>query len=79
MLDAESADAAVRAWSWTATGDDEPETFEERVSRHFAGTLALIGLAIEERGERLADGTVRVELGTDVLAAAEMAAETFFE
>ena len=49
------------------------------MSRHFAGTLALIGLAIEERGERLADGTVRVELGTDVLAAAEMAAETFFE
>lgn len=56
------AEAAVAAW---ARDDEEAsvegETFENRVVRHRAGTLALIGLALSERGRRF-PSYVRVEL-----------------
>jgi hypothetical protein len=53
------ADAAVRAWQRDEVDvDDEydvdTETCEERIVRHRAGALALIGLALDERG--LTDG-----------------------
>lgn len=56
------ADAALRAWHRTDEGDtSHDESPSERLVRHQAGALALIGLAIEERGQRL-DGDVVVTL-----------------
>ncbi len=72
VLSEEAASTASAAWSWTAQGDDEPESLEDRVVRHFAGSLALIGLAIEERGERLEDGQVQVLISIDLLVEARI-------
>jgi hypothetical protein len=69
----ELADQAVRAWH----RDDQetaPETDEQRIMRGFAAALALIGLAVEERGQR--DGTdVTVTLAADQIAACVFAAD----
>jgi hypothetical protein len=50
------ADSAVAAWRRDDVGDVDgvEESCEQRVVRHRAAALALIGLAIEERGR--ADG-----------------------
>ncbi len=45
------------------------ETFEQRVQRLRAGTLALIGLSIVERGRREGDEVV-VDLGWGLIGAA---------
>ncbi len=50
------AERAIRAWN----RDDEqplsePEPEAERLARHRAGSLALIGLALTERGQELSD------------------------
>lgn len=44
------AAAAQAAWDRDDAGDFENETPAERTSRHQAGALALVGLAVEERG-----------------------------
>lgn len=45
------AEAAVRAWQREGNeGPLHPETFEQRVQRHRAGTLGLIGLSIVNGG-----------------------------
>lgn len=70
------ADAAVRAWQ--RTDDDatdlDAETCEQRVVRHRAGALALIGAALEDRG-REDGGDVVVRLAAwfvgDALNAAD--------
>ena len=55
------ADRAVAAWERDDVADRDPgETTEQRLHRHRAGTLALIGLAIYERGR---------EDGEDVIVA----------
>lgn len=56
------ADAAVQAWERDDNDDfdHDGETCEQRVVRHRAGTLALIGAAVEDRGR--VDGTDMVVL-----------------
>jgi hypothetical protein len=69
----ELADQAVRAWHRDEQ-EVAPETDEHRIMRGFAAALALIGLAVEERGER--DGTdVTVTLAADQIAACVFAAD----
>ena len=57
------ADSAVAAWRRDDVGDvtGVEESCEQRVVRHRAAALALIGLAIEERG-RVDDDHVVVKL-----------------
>lgn len=70
------ADAAVRAWQRTDDGDTdlEAETCEQRIVRHRAGVLALIGAALADRG-REDGGEVVVRLAAwfvgDALNAAD--------
>jgi hypothetical protein len=68
------AEQALAAWR---RNDDEPdvdESQEQRVYRHRAGVLALIGLSIQERGKDVPAGVV-VDLAADLVAAAVDAAE----
>ncbi|ASO18820.1 hypothetical protein FHR81_001084 [Actinoalloteichus hoggarensis] len=55
-----SADRAVAAWRSLDRheGPLGDEDREQRRQRHRAGTLALIGLAVEERGRRVGDEVV---------------------
>lgn len=46
------AERAVAAWHRDDDGSRKAERLEERIERHRAGTLALIGLSIVERGRR---------------------------
>jgi hypothetical protein len=56
------AEQALAAWQRDNSEEPlETETCEQRVERHRAGTLALIGLSITERG-RWQDDEVVVEL-----------------
>jgi hypothetical protein len=61
-LPAALADQALAAWNKDEDSRPvPPETAEQKAVRHMAGTLALIGLSIQERG--VADGDeVLVEL-----------------
>ena len=69
------AESAVNAWEREGdVGPGGPETFEQRVQRHRAGTLALIGLAIKERGVPDGDKVV-VELTPDLIGVAVEAAD----
>ena len=45
------ADLAVAAWRRDDGSLSDPETTEQRATRHQAGTLALIGLCIEQTGQ----------------------------
>jgi hypothetical protein len=64
------AEAAVTAWEREANeGPLDPETFEQRVQRHRAGTLGLIGLSIVNGG-RWEDDEVFVELSPDLIGMA---------
>jgi hypothetical protein len=56
------AAAAQAAWDRDDTGDFENETPTERTSRHQAGALALVGLAVEERGASKEGDEVEVAL-----------------
>jgi len=69
------ADAAVRAWERDDL-DDVPETPAQRLARHRAATLALIGVAIKERGVRDGDEIV-VPLDAGLIALAMDAAEIY--
>ena len=71
-LPAALADAAVSAWHRDEP-DDEPSESDAQQLRAEAGDLALIGLAITERGERSA-GWVTVTLDVALAASAVMAA-----
>jgi len=68
------ARAAVKAWERDDEGDLDPESFEQRALRHRAGALALIGLAVQERGHVEGDEVV-VDLGPDVIGSALEAAD----
>jgi hypothetical protein len=66
--------AAVAAWQRDDEGEPDPESYEQRVLRHRAGALGLIGLAVEERG-RTEDDEVIVDLSPDVIGNAVDAAD----
>jgi len=68
------ADAAVAAWQRDDEEELDPEPNEQRVLRHRAGALALIGLAVEERG-RADGGEVVVDFSPDVIGIALDAAD----
>jgi hypothetical protein len=55
------AEKAVQAWERDDQGEPGDETHEEGLARTRAGTLALIGLTIQERG-RWEDDHVVTEL-----------------
>lgn len=67
------AEAAIRAWERDDL-DDVPETAEQRLARERAGSLALIGLAIKERGEWHGDEVV-VALNAGLVGLAVAAAD----
>jgi hypothetical protein len=73
-LPAELARAAVAAWEREDEGELEAESFEQRVIRHRAGSFALIGLAVQERGRADGDDIV-VDLSPDVIGSALDAAD----
>lgn len=75
-LPKELAERAVASWTreYEEGGHEVPETPAQRVDRHRAGTLALIGIAIQERGH--ADGQdVVVALHPEVIGLAMDAAD----
>ena len=74
LLPAALAEAAVIAWRRDDLGELSVETQPERVSRHRAGMLALIGLAVESGG-RTQGGTVSIELDSWIIGSALEAAE----
>jgi|SRR5687768_7787829 hypothetical protein len=75
-LPAELAQRAVAAWERDDTVPlVDPEPLADRRTRHLAGTLALIGLAIRERGIPDGDGVVvalPVELAGVAMDAADL-------
>jgi hypothetical protein len=74
-LPRELADRAVAAWERDDFGGRlEPESHAQQADRHRAGTLALIGLAVAERGHFHADG-VTVSLHPELLGVAMDAAD----
>lgn len=62
LLPRELADRAVQAWERDDNDPDVGESEENRLQRVRAGHAALIGLAVEERGSKLPNGDVRVDL-----------------
>ena len=74
-LPAALADDALAAWQREdSTGALEPETQARRASRHQAGDLALIGLALKERASLESD-QVQVELDAWQIGSALNAAD----
>jgi hypothetical protein len=70
------AERAVAAWHRDDEGAvPELEHPADRVRRHRAGALALIGLSIAERGELDADGNTVVDLGPELVGVAMDAAD----
>lgn len=63
------AEQAVAAWERDDNEGADPETFEQRVERHRAGTLGLMGLSIINGGRWEADEVV-VELGPELIGSA---------
>ena len=64
------AEAAVAAWKRDDNdGPLDPETVEQRIQRHRAATLALIGLSIVNGGRWETDEVV-VELSPDLIGVA---------
>jgi hypothetical protein len=68
------AQAVVAAWERADLNDWDTETPEQRAVRLRAAALALIGLAVKERGRQEAD-TVVVALPPDLIGAALDAAD----
>jgi hypothetical protein len=68
------AERAVAAWERDDSEGVDPETFEQRVERHRAGTLGLIGLSIANGGRWEADEVV-VELDPTLIGVALDASE----
>ena len=55
------AERALTAWERPEELDPQPlptETAEQRAARHFAGTLGLIGLCVQERGSWVGDEVI---------------------
>ena len=68
------ADKAVAAWERDEEGSPDPEDSEQRLQRHRAGSLALIGLCIVNDGRSDGDEVVvGLQLGLigDALYAAD--------
>ena len=63
------AERAVVAWERDDIEGVDPETFEQRVERHRAGTLGLIGLSIVNGGRWEANEVV-VELDLELIGGA---------
>lgn len=72
-LPRELAEAAVAAWE-RDDFDDSPETPEQRVARHRAGSFALIGVAVKENGRADGDEVV-VAINASLIALAVEAAD----
>ncbi|APE34660.1 hypothetical protein BOX37_12630 [Nocardia mangyaensis] len=70
------AEAAVAAWNRDETGETGEETPDQYAIRDRAAELALIGLAISERGHLDGDDVVVVELHPTSVAAAILAAQS---
>jgi hypothetical protein len=69
------AEQAVKAWERSDEGPlADPESPEQRATRHRAGTLALVGLAISEGGRNYSDEVV-VDLGARLIGDALNAAD----
>jgi hypothetical protein len=68
------AEAAVAAWNRDDLETVEAETVGERLARHRAGSLALIGLAVTEGGRWEPDAVV-VSLNAGLIALAVEAAD----
>ena len=64
-----AAEIAVATWEREDGGQVDTEDFEQRVVRFRAAALALIGLAVSERGRWEADG-VYVKLSPDLVGVA---------
>jgi hypothetical protein len=61
----ELAEAALAAWTREdieSESDEQPETHDQAITRARAGSFALIGAAIEKRGEPADDDHVTVDL-----------------
>ncbi|MEU4604858.1 hypothetical protein AB0F43_17895 [Kribbella sp. NPDC023972] len=70
------AERAVAAWRRDDEGAvPQPEDPTDRRLRNRAGTLALIGLAITERGQVDADGNMVVDLSPELVGVAMDAAD----
>jgi hypothetical protein len=74
QLPAALARGALAAWERDDTGDTEAETPAALTIRHQAGALALIGLAVEQRGHTEGD-QVEVELDAWQIGSALTAAD----
>ncbi len=72
-LSRDLARTAVAAWEWDDEGEVGQETPEQTLARDRAASLALIGLAVTERGVTSGDEVV-VELDVMEVAAALLAA-----
>jgi hypothetical protein len=69
------AEKAVAAWKREGEeGPPAPEDYEQRVQRHRAATLSLIGLSITNHGRWESDGVV-VELSPDLIGNAVTASD----
>jgi hypothetical protein len=73
-LPATLANEALAAWQRDDDDELDPESHQQRVVRHRAGTLALIGLAVAEHG-RVEGAEVLVDLSPDVIGSALNAAD----
>jgi hypothetical protein len=72
-LPRELADAAAAAWDRDDL-DEAPETTGQRVARERAGSLALIGLAVQETGRREGNHVI-VALDAGLIALAVSASD----
>lgn len=75
LLSSELADAARAAWERDDESSIEGESPQQARDRADAGHLALIGLAVKERGIPRQDGTVRVTVDAWQIGAALEAAD----
>lgn len=75
QLPAALAARALAAWKRDDTGDNETESQAARRIRHEAGALALIGLAVDERGVATECDQMAIELDAWQIGSALDAAE----
>jgi hypothetical protein len=75
QLSTHLAEFALESWRRDYSQEvASSETYEQRIQRHRAGTLSLIGLAISERG-KWDEGGVEVDLDPVLIGAAIEAAD----
>jgi hypothetical protein len=73
-LPASLAKAALVAWQLDDESPLDPETYEQRLTRHRAATLGLIGLCVERSGKTEGDEVV-VEVPLTLIGSALDAAD----